>query len=89
MRPNEVVIKGVVEIVFDKEAKEFKGKTFNEQKIILGDNSNAQYPKKIAVVLKGHAIEKLAEGQEVSLVCSIESREWKGRWFTEVSCWNV
>lgn len=89
MKTNEVTINGVVEKIYEKTSRESKGKVYNSQLIILVDNSKPQYQKKIAISLKGTAIEKLAEGQEVNLVCSVESREWNGKWFTDINCWNV
>lgn len=88
-RTDEILISGFVEKVYEKQSRESKGKTYTSQTIIILDNSKADYPKKIAVTLKSKAIEKVSEGDRVSLSCSIESREWNGKWFTDISCWNI
>lgn len=88
-RTDEILISGFVEKVYEIQSKESKGKTYNSQLVILLDKSNEKYPKKVAITLKGHAIEKLTIGQQVNLTCSVESREWNGKWFTDISCWNI
>lgn len=53
--------------------------------------TNDQYPKKVCVNAFGDSIEKfnLQIGDKVTAGINIESREYKGRWFTSVKLWKV
>jgi len=48
-----------------------------------------QYPKKVAVTIWGSTLPVLKEGQEVDCQIDVESREYNGKWFTEVKCFKV
>lgn len=49
-----------------------------------------QYPKKIKIsnMKNADAFSKIAIGTEATFKVEIESREYNGRWYTEVSCWG-
>lgn len=53
--------------------------------------TKGQYPKKVCVTVWGDKIDQFAmqEGDEVNLSIEIESREYKGRWYTDVKAWKV
>ena len=51
-----------------------------------------QYPKQVCLVCWGDtidAIQNLADGDRVSAGISIESREFNGKWYTDVRAFNV
>ena len=51
-----------------------------------------QYPKKIAFTLFGDRIDMIksfAIGNVLNVQFSAQSREWQGRWFTELNCFKV
>ncbi|MDD2799184.1 MAG: DUF3127 domain-containing protein [Bacteroidales bacterium] len=50
-----------------------------------------QYPKKVCFNIWGDKIDTfdLKEGEEVKVDFDIESREFNGRWYTDVKAWNV
>lgn len=50
-----------------------------------------QYPKKVCFNIWGDKIDtfQLKEGEEVKVEFDIESREFNGRWYTDVRAWNV
>lgn len=51
-----------------------------------------QYPKKIAFTLFGERIDMIksfAIGNVLRVQFSAESREWEGRWFTDLRCFRV
>ena len=50
-----------------------------------------QYPKKVCFNIWGDKIDTfgLKEGEEVKVEFDIESREFNGRWYTDVKAWNV
>ena len=51
-----------------------------------------QYPKKIACLLFNDMVDKAAAlnlGDNVALGIDIESREFNGRWYTDVKAWKI
>lgn len=66
------------------------GKEWKKQDYVL-ETLDERYPKKVAFNLWGDAIDRfmLREGDEVTVSFDLESREWNGRWYTEVRAYNV
>ena len=50
-----------------------------------------QYPRKVCFQLFGDRVDQfpMAVGEEVVVSCDIESREYNGRWYTNVSAWKI
>ena len=49
-----------------------------------------EYPKKVCVSLWGDKVNDLPNvGEDVSVSINIESREYNGRWYTEIRAWKV
>lgn len=65
------------------------GNQWQKQDFIL--ETGGQYPRKVCVCLFGDNVDKfpLAVGQSVTASVDIESREFNGRWYTDVRAWNV
>ena len=65
------------------------GNQWQKQDFIL--EKQGQYPRKVCVCLFGDNVEKfpLQVGQSVTASVDIESREFNGRWYTDVRAWNV
>lgn len=65
------------------------GKEWRKQVFIL--ETQEQYPRKVAISLLNDNIDKfpLQAGKVVTANLDIESREWNGKWFTEVRAWQV
>lgn len=68
---------------------EGKNGTWKKQEVII--ETNAQYPKKICVSIWGDRINnsQLVIGNQLTLSIDLESREYNGRWYTEVRAWKV
>lgn len=66
------------------------GKAWRKQEYIL-ETLDGQYPRKICFNLWGDAIDraKLQVGEDVTVQIDIESREFNGRWYTDVKAWRV
>lgn len=66
------------------------GNEWKKQDYILETN-HQQYPKKVCFNLWGEKIDQFAltEGESVKVSIDIESREYNGRWYTDVRAWNV
>ncbi|MCX6234472.1 MAG: DUF3127 domain-containing protein [Bacteroidetes bacterium] len=66
-----------------------KSGEWKKQEFIL--ETNAQFPKKVCISVWGDKIEQfnLAEGSAVTVSIDLESREYNGRWYTDVRAWKV
>lgn len=62
---------------------------WRKQEYIL--ETKDQYPKQICFMVWGDKIDELgiSEGQELKVSVDIESREFNGRWYTDVKAWRV
>lgn len=58
---------------------------------IIVETTDSQYPKKICVSIWGDKINpsQLQEGNDLLVDFDIESREFNGRWYTDVKAWKV
>lgn len=66
------------------------GKDWKKQEYIL-ETFDAQYPRKICFNLWGDNVDRVAlqVGEDVTVQVDIESREFNGRWYTDVKAWRV
>ena len=66
------------------------GNPWQKQEYIL-ETLGTQYPRKVCFNLFGDNVNKfpLQVGQEVTVSIDVESREFNGRWYTDVLAWNV
>jgi hypothetical protein len=65
------------------------GNPWKKQEFVLETADN--YPKKILFTLWGEKIDQygLREGDLVTALVDIESREYNGRWYTDLKAWKV
>ncbi len=65
------------------------GSTWEKQKYII--EVPGQYPKKVCFNLWGDKIAKfnIKDGDDVTIAVDVESREYNGRWYTDIRAWNV
>jgi hypothetical protein len=66
-----------------------KNGEWKKQDIIV--ETDGQYPKKICVTVWGDKINnsQLQIGNELKIDFDIESREYNGRWFTDIKAWKI
>lgn len=66
-----------------------KNGQWKKQDIIV--ETEGQYPKKVCVSIWGDKINEglLKEGAMLSISFDVESREYNGRWYTDVKAWKV
>lgn len=66
-----------------------KNGTWKKQDIIV--ETDGQYPKKVCVSIWGDKIDekKLVPGNRLKIDFDVESREYNGRWYTDVKAWRV
>ncbi|MCA4897533.1 MAG: DUF3127 domain-containing protein [Bacteroidota bacterium] len=66
-----------------------KNGTWKKQEFIL--ETPGQYPKKVCVSLWGDKVDefRVNAGDSLTASINIESREYNGRWYTEVRAWKI
>jgi hypothetical protein len=66
-----------------------KNGEWKKQDIIV--ESDGQYPKQVCVSIWGDKIneEQLIVGNILNIDFDIESREYSGRWYTDVKAWKI
>ena len=66
-----------------------KNGTWKKQDIIV--ETDGQYPKKICISIWGDKINEsqLQVGNLLKIDFDVESREYNGRWYTDVKAWKV
>lgn len=66
------------------------GKEWKKQEYVL-ETLESQYPRKICFNLWGDLIDRAAlqVGEDVTVQIDLESREFNGRWYTDVKGWRV
>jgi len=82
-------ITGKIVQLLAKQTGQGKNGTWEKQDYIL--ETEGQYPKKVCFNLWGEKIGQFAiqQGDVVMVSFDIESREYNGRWYTDVRAWNV
>lgn len=77
----------IIEILPVQIVKSAKGE-WKKQEFIL--ETLAQYPKKICITNWNEKLNIVADkAKTVKVFVDIESREYNGRWFTEVKAWKI
>ena len=82
---------GIVKQVLPLESGVSKsGNQWSKASVVFDVTTNPQYPKlvKVSNMKKADVFAKLTPGTKVNLKVEIESREYNGRWYTEVSAWG-
>ena len=66
-----------------------KNGPWKKQDIIV--ETDGQYPKKVCISLWGEKFDRniLRVGNRLSISCDIESREFNGKWYTDVKAWKI
>ena len=78
----------IIELLPEKSGESANG-TWRKQEYIL--ETDGQYPKKVCFMAWSDKIDEFAIKEGESLVASVdlESREYNGRWYTDVKAWKV
>lgn len=66
------------------------GNEWKKQDFVL--ETDEQFPRKVCFTLFGDKVDLLNglnQGQEVEVSFNVESREYNGRWFTNVNAWKI
>ena len=78
----------ITDILPEKSGQSANG-TWRKQEYIL--ETGGQYPKKVCFMAWGDKIDQfqIKQGDNVTVSVDLESREFNGRWYTDVKAWKV
>lgn len=67
-----------------------KNGPWKKQDIIL-ESTTDKYPKKVCVSIWGDKIDEnqLKIGNQITVSFDVESREYNGRWYTDIKAWKI
>lgn len=82
-------IKGKVTQILPAQSGTSKsGKTWRKQNFVI--ETIEKYPRKLCFQLFGDKVNECpASGEEVTVSFDIDSSEYNGRWYTQLSAWKV
>ncbi len=86
---DELKIKGEVVQILEEQSGTGKNGPWKKQDFIL--ETQGKYGKKICVTQWGDKIDQfnVQEGESITVFIDIQSREYKGNWYTDVKAWKV
>jgi hypothetical protein len=78
----------IIQLLPEQSGQSARG-PWRKQEYIL--ETDGQYPKKVCFMAWGDKIDefKIKEGEELTVSINIESREYNGRWYTDVKAWKI
>lgn len=78
----------IIELLEEKSGESAKGPWRKQEYIIETED---QYPKKVSFMVWSEKIDEFAikEGENLTVSIDLESREYNGRWYTDVKAWKV
>ena len=78
----------IIEILTVKSGQSANGE-WRKQEYVL--ETEAQYPKKVCFMAWGDKIDQfnIQQGETIEVSIDLESREYNGRWYTDVKAWKV
>jgi hypothetical protein len=84
-------IKGKITQVMPLVTGEGKNGVWKKQEYVLEVPNGNYAPKKVCFSIWGDKIEQsnVKENEEVTISFDLESREYNGRWYTDVRAWKV
>ncbi len=67
-----------------------RGNSWKKREYVL-ENTEGQFPRKVAFTCFGENADRiqLEVGQDVKIYFDIESREFNGRWYTDIRAWRA
>jgi len=85
----DLQVEGKVKKILEEQSGTGKNGTWRKQEFIL--ETQDQYPKEICIVQWGDKIDEfnIQQGETITAHIDIQSREYKGRWYTDVKAWKI
>jgi hypothetical protein len=84
------MLQGIIEQLLPEVSGQGKsGNAWRKREFIL--KTSGQYPKQVCISVWNDKIDSfpLNEGYDVSIEFDAESREYNGRWYTELKCYKM
>lgn len=83
-------IRGKVIDLLDEKRGQGKNGEWKKRDFVL-ETTTDQYPKKVCISMWGDKIDQFAlkVGEDVNVSINLESREFNGKWYTDVRAWKV
>lgn len=85
----DLKITGKVKQVLQEQSGKSQNGPWRKQDFIL--ETGGQYPRPVCVTQWGDKIDEfdIQEGEELTAYIDIQSREYNGRWYTDVKAWKI
>lgn len=85
----DLKLKGKVTQILEEQSGKGKNGPWRKQDFIL--ETKEKYPKQVCITQWGDKIDMfdIEEGEELTVFFNIQSREYKGNWYTDVKAWKV
>ena len=85
----DLQIKGSIKNILEEQSGTGKNGKWRKRDFIL--ETEGKYPKKVCITQWGDNIDKanVQKGEQVVAHIDIQSREYKGKWYTDVKAWKV
>ena len=82
-------IEGKISEVLPEKTGQSANGSWRKQEYVL--ETEGQYPKKICFMAWGDRIDqfKIKHGEHLVVSVDLESREYNGRWYTDVKSWKI
>jgi Domain of unknown function (DUF3127) len=82
-------ITGTVKQILEEQSGEGRNGPWRKQEFIL--ETEGDYPKQICIVQWGDNIDAFGvkEGERLTAHIDLQSREYNGRWYTDIKAWKV
>ncbi len=85
----DLKITGKVTQILEEQSGQGRNGPWRKQDFVL--ETEGQYPKQICVTQWGDNIDSfgIREGEQITASIDLQSREYNGRWYTDVKAWRV
>lgn len=85
----DLQITGTVKQILEMQSGESKNGPWKKQDFIL--ETPGKFPRLVCITQWGDQIDKnnISEGETITASIDIQSREYKGKWYTDVKAWKI
>lgn len=80
----------ILQIMNETSGQSKTGNTWVKQEFVI--ETNDKFPKKVMISVMGDKVQELKRfktGDEIKASLNIESREYNGRWYTDIRAWKL
>jgi hypothetical protein len=85
----DLQIKGTVNQILEEKSGEGKNGPWRKRDFVL--ETEGKYPRNVCITQWGDKIDQadVKEGENLAVSIDIQSREYKGNWYTDVKAWKI